>query len=430
MFSPSRTWSHRLRLTALLTVTVSVALGLVFLLVIFIVRNQAMGRRFSELQTNVSRVAIEFSDPQSLAEEKEDFPDDTFSVYTLDAHLIASSSKNPPRFLIGTSWLSHQLAVGIRVGNRVFVGNSSWRETAAGLRQLAFVLALLWLPLTLVTAIVAWYGGGLVLRPVTELVTSAEKLSGKPDGRMLTTTDHAEFATLAESLNQLIARIHTAASVQEQFAADAAHELRNPLAMLRMRVESNLLKDRTVKEHVRSQEKMLNQIDRLTNIVEALLLSARQSQVAAEVVELDSLVIQAVADWADLTAWPLDRIHVTVSPCMARVTSDEIALILRNLLDNASRYSTDFSPIDIQVGSHRGWSKVEVRDYGTGIPSEDLERVFDRFYRTDTGRARSEGGNGIGLSVIKRLVESRGGVVRAENVPRGTLILVLFPAPY
>jgi signal transduction histidine kinase len=427
MFSLSRPWSHRVRLTALLTATVSIALGFVFIFVVFIVQDQALNRRFVDLSANVSRVAAEYSGPSSLAEEKEDFPGVAFCVYTLSGKLLASTTKNAPKYFTGRAKLHHHLVVGIRAGDKVFIGKSSWLETAAGLRQLAVVLALLWLPLTAITALTAWYGGGLVLLPVTELVASAEKLSGAADGKILTTTDHAEFATLADSLNQLIARVHLAASVQEQFAADAAHELRNPLALLRMRVEANLLNERTCEEHVDSQQKMIVQIDRLTAIVEALLLSARQPTINAPITALDTTAVQSIVEWAELSGWPMDRLHMTVVPCSVRVSTEEIALVLRNLLDNAGRHAPDATPIEITVGPTEEGIRLDVRDFGQGIPRADFERVFDRFYRADSGRDRQHGGNGIGLSVVKRIVEWRGGSVRVEQVPRGTLIALLFP---
>lgn len=427
MFSERRPWSHRFRLTALLTATVSLALGLVFILVVFIVRGQAMTRRFADLKANLNRVAAEYRSPSSLAEEHEDFPGVSFAVYSSDGRLLASTSKNAPKFQMGNAKHDHQVFVGINQGDKIFVGSSSWLETSAGLRQLALVLGLLWLPLTLITALTAWYGGGLVLRPVTELVASAERLSGMADGSILTTTDHAEFATLADSLNQLIARVHYAASVQEQFAADAAHELRNPLAMLRMRVEANLLNERTGEEHVISQQKMLVQIDRLTAIVEALLLSARLAPEATQAIDLDTAVIQAISDWTEYSGWPIDRLHLSVAPCIARISPDEIALVLRNVLDNASHHAPDPTPIEVSVSSFDGWARIEVRDHGPGIPKDDVERVFDRFYRADPSRDRRNGGNGIGLAVVKRIVEWRGGSVRVEPIPRGTLIAVLFP---
>jgi len=413
----------------MLTATVSVALALVFVLVLCFVSDQALTRRYSELRNCVNRVAHEYTGQASLDEEQEDYPGIELFVFSPDGTRVASTSKYAPSMSIGAHQIGDQLTFGSSSGSKTFVAMSSWVETKQGLQQITVVLALLWLPLTLLTAGAAWYGGGLVLRPVTELVTSAERISGSDDAIVLTTTDTAEFAELATSLNQLIARVRHASLLQEQFASDAAHELRNPLAILRMRIEANLMRERTPDEHVASQAKMLCQLERLTATVEALLRSARQASPGSDMIDPGDAVVAASTDWAELTGWPAERLKIEVASCNAKIDPDEVAIILRNLLDNAARHAPTGTPIEIQVVETGGSVRLSVLDFGPGISAKDADKIFERFYRSDEARDRRHGGAGIGLAIVKRVAESHGGTARLEVTDIGTRITVELPVP-
>lgn len=427
MFLRWLNWNHRVRLSALLTFTVSVALGLVFVLVVFIVREQALNRRFSELESNVKRISHEWLTPESWREVQDDFPGVDVAVYGASGNLLASTSKKSPPLVRGRSKDGDLLTYGLLDGGYVFVGVGSWAETEAGLKQLSLVLLVLWLPLTILTAAASWYGGGLVLRPVTELVESAKKLSGNADGDCLTTSDHAEFAELANSLNQLIERVRHSAFLQEQFASDAAHELRNPLALLRTRIETNLMKERSPDEHVASQRSLIRQIDRLTAIVETLLSSARQSAPTLFAVNFGESVKAAVQEWAESKAWPETRLHLHIEPCNALMSCEEVGIILRNLLDNSARHSGDESPLEVNVTCNEKTLALFVRDFGSGLSKAEMALAFERFYRSDEGRSRQHGGAGIGLAVVKRIVESHAGTVRFVEVEVGALVEIVLP---
>ncbi len=427
MYSRWLHWNHRLRLTALLTATVSVSLAIVFLFVMVLVREQALQRRFLDLETSVQSISHEPVNRHTLREVKEDFPGLDVAVFSPNGELLESTTQRTLPFVEGRLKKGDSLTYGIRIGSTVVVGVTSWAETEAGLRQLAWVLAGLWLPLILLTAGVSWYCGGLVLRPVKELVVSAQRLSGASEGEALATTDRAEFASLTESLNQLIARVRHAASLQEQFASDAAHELRTPLALLRTRIETNLQRDRTPQEHIASQSAMLKQIERLTSIVETLLCSARQQARDSVVVDFGSAVRAAVEDWAESRDWPAARIRVETQSCRAQISHGEVAIVVRNVLDNGARHSPENSALEVKVVSTGGQIELTVRDFGHGLTDEEMARAFERFYRSDEGRGRQEGGSGIGLAVVKRIVQAAGGEVGFVPVDSGALISLTLP---
>ncbi len=427
MFLKAKKPSHRAKLTSFLTIAISIALAVVFFIVIAIVRDQALTRKFEDLERNVKRVSNEWSGPASLVEEHEDFPHVEFTVFTQDGSVAASTIKKPLQRFDGRRKVENLLFFGIKHNDVEIVGATSWIDTESGLRQLGMVLACLWLPLTILTALVAWYGGGLVLRPVTELVCSADNLSASSKTNLLETSDEAEFATLANSLNLMISRVRKASEVQEQFASDAAHELRSPLALLRARVETTLVKARDAAEYQETLRSVLGQAERLTTIVETLLASARESHRLDHGVNLEQSVREIVDQWRQDACWNKNRLDVKTEPCLAMISEDELRIVLTNLLDNAARFSPFESPIVVRVTGFEDSSQLTVRDFGPGISKEDQPRVFDRFYRVEEDRNRTEGGAGIGLSVVKKIIESRKGHVKFVEVNQGTLITLTFP---
>ena len=411
----------------MLTMSVSIALGIVFAVVLVVLRNQALERRFTELQRCVRQVAREYKGPDSLTEEHEDFPEIDFVVYKSTGGLLASTTKTAIPTSAGRSKVEHRLYYGDSNVDILVIGTTSWSETEAGLQQLAWVLAGLWFALVFVTAGVTWYAGGLILRPVTELVRSADQLSSKSETGLLETSDQAEFATLTESLNQLIVRVRRSAQLQEQFAADAAHELRSPLALLRTRIETTLLNARSPDQYQEDLRSMLPKIDRLTSIVETLLASARDSRADASVIDLESALRQVVAQWSLDFGWIPGQLNLETTHCQARINFEELRIVVVNLLDNAAKHS----PVDQSVAVHLvlvdAMARLSVHNFGISMSAEDRAHAFERFYRSDDDRSRDAGGAGIGLSVVRRIIENRGGQVGFAEPGSGTEVFALIP---
>jgi signal transduction histidine kinase len=424
MFSGMLRWNLRLRLAVLLTFSVAIGLGLVFAFVLVVLRQQALDRRFAELERSVARIGREWSGPSSLIEEHEDFPEFDFTVSKPEGSVLASTTKTPQVFQAGRAKKDHRLFVGSFNGQLNVMGTVSWTETEAGLKQLGFVLMGLWLPLVALTAAVAWYGGGMVLHPVKELVGSADRLSIRSERGLLETTDRAEFAALAESLNKMVTRVRRSAQVQEQFAADAAHELRSPLALLRTRIETTLLNERSSEKYQEDLRSMLPKVDRLTSIVETLLSSARSSKIEVEPINLDQAVSEIILQWVLDEGWNQTRLKVKTAPCRSRITFEELQMVLGNFLDNAAHHSPDQANILVTLMAQEGVAKLTILDAGPGL-SPDAK--FERFYRSDEARSREGGGAGIGLAVVKRIVESRQGQVGFSEVESGAEAFMILP---
>jgi two-component system OmpR family sensor kinase len=240
-----------------------------------------------------------------------------------------------------------------------------------------------------------------------------------------------EVQPLVRELNLLFGRVRTAFDAQQHFVADAAHELRTPLAALKLQAQSL---DRAADPDARkvAVARLTAGIDRATRLVEQLLVLARQEAsaaggVAAQPVDIGGLARRAVADMApvaqakgvDLGLQQADAASVQGQP-------DALNILLRNLVDNAVKYTPAGGTVDMSVRATPGGVVVCVEDSGPGIPAEERERVFDRFYRIAGSEAA---GSGLGLAIIKSIAERHGAQLALGQSARlgGLAATVTFP---
>lgn len=404
MFSLWTRLSHRLRLTVVFGLTVGCLLAIVCLLAVFFVREQSLSRRFGEMESGLSRLLKEPGSVDQLSEVREDLPGSEVAIFDNAGKQVSSTAKRAIPLTHGRFKEKDVIRVGLRSGDRTIVVESSWAETEIGIRQLVSVLGLMWLVVVAISTAIAWLASGRALRPVRELILSAESLSAQSGQGLLRTNDHAEYGALTQSLNRLVEGVRHSAAMQEQFAADAAHELRTPLALLRLKLETSLQKVRKPDEYVVNETAMLAQVERLSGLVESLLVSAKGDQLGLETIPLHEVVRRSVARWCEQSGWPVEQLVLAASPQVVRANANAIEIILRNLLENASRHADPGSPITVEVSATETGPYVAVANEGTPIPEESRTDVFERFYRADNSRDRESGGSGIGLAVVRRLV--------------------------
>jgi len=215
-----------------------------------------------------------------------------------------------------------------------------------------------------------------------------------------------EVRPLVQELNLLFGRVKTAFEAQQTFVADAAHELRTPLAALRLQAQS-LDRADTPEARKVAVSRLTAGIDRATRLVEQLLVLARQeaaaTSTAARPVDLTDLARRTVADLAGVAAAKGVDIGIQqADPAVVEGQPDALHILLRNLVDNAIKYTPAGGTADISVRNDAGQTVVTVEDSGPGIPPEERERVFDRFYRVAGSEAA---GSGLGLAIIKAIAE-------------------------
>jgi len=279
-------------------------------------------------------------------------------------------------------------------------------------------------------ALVIWWLAALTLAPLSRVAADVRERDehslqplpgdGLPD----------EVAPLVQSLNALLQRLGASLQTQRAFVADAAHELRSPLTALKLQLQ---LLQRAPDEASRSAAigALGEGITRAARLVEQLLALARSEPGAqpraATRIDLSELVRQAVAD-----TLPLAQARGTALALFAdapvAVNGDAAALtaLVRNLADNAVRYSPPGARVELRVSMEAGVPTLTVDDNGAGIPPEDHERVFDRFYRRASG---DEPGSGLGLAIVRSVAEQHGARVGLATSKLGGLqVTVSFPA--
>jgi two-component system heavy metal sensor histidine kinase CusS len=233
-------------------------------------------------------------------------------------------------------------------------------------------------------------------------------------------TDAPELVPLAAAFNELLDRLEAAHASQHRFVADAAHELRTPLAALRAEIEVALRRERAPADYQRTLDSNRHELERLSSLVENLLalaaVEASQSARTKSPVDLARVCRDVAEQLAPLAATQNVRLQLELAENVM-VCGDVFALerSVRNLVENALRHTPAGEQILIRAGATDGGARVDIIDAGVGIAPEHRPHLFERFYRVDTARNRAHGGAGLGLSIVKAIVEAHGGSVSVES---------------
>lgn len=293
-------------------------------------------------------------------------------------------------------------------------------------------------PLLLLLPLLAWLvwlAVGRGLRPLREIAHEVRARDASALAPLAVRPMPDEVAPLADALNQLLARLSHALDTQRAFVADAAHALRTPLTALRLQAQMVERAD-SAEARQESIARLREGLERLTHLVAQLLTLARQEPGAAmpphEPVDLRALAAGVVAE---MTQAAIDRdidLGLESEPGEGalppvRGDADALRILLTNLVDNALSYIPAGSRVDVQVVRGADGRSVElvVADNGPGIPPDERERVFDRFYRPADAPT---GGSGLGLAIVAEIVQSHGARVTLEDAGPGLRARVVFPA--
>ena len=271
----------------------------------------------------------------------------------------------------------------------------------------------------------------MLAKPLAEIGAAARRVADGDYAARVPREGPEELASLADSFNQMAASLERQEAMRRDFIANAAHELRTPLTNLQGYLEA--LRDGVITADRATYESLHEEADRLVRLSRSLdaLAEGDADGEPPALVEVD--LAAAIRAALDLAAPSIERaglrLETDVPPALpARADPDRLAQVLANLLSNAVRYTPSEGLISVRAERRPGDVLVSVANTGEGIPAEDLDRVFERFYRVEKSRDRARGGAGIGLAIVKQLVEGTGGRVAAESRDGQTRFWFSLPA--
>jgi signal transduction histidine kinase len=272
-----------------------------------------------------------------------------------------------------------------------------------------------------------------VVRPVRALAAAAQRIAGRGGSARVPVRGTDELAHLAQAFNEMAASLEDAEHVRRQLLADVAHELRTPLATVESYVEA--LADGVLALDAENWDAIRSETTRLGRLVDDL---QRVSRAEAHQLDLHPAPIdpaELVSNSIKAASPAFAAKNVTLESTIPSglptidVDSERIGEVLANLLTNALRHTPPQGTVTVAVTPRTDLVEITVADNGDGIAAEHIERVFERFYRVDPARARASGGTGIGLAIVRAIVEAHGGIVEAssEGPGRGATFTVRLP---
>jgi len=328
------------------------------------------------------------------------------------------AGRPPPPGLIaevGGDVVTVSLPVVVGHGTYTLAASSSLEPARAGVNAFGDILLVVIPVLVAGVGAMTWFVTGRAFRPVADITGRVERITdGNLDERVPVPTTRDEVAQLARTMNRMLDRLSESRRRQRQFVSDASHELRNPVATSRVKLEVALAGDSDT-DWVETSKVVLREQERLGALVDDLLLLTRLDEgqpVRHGDVDLDDIVFEEAARPHPVT--------VDVSEVEAvRVTGDrrQLMRLVRNLVDNAARHGVDRVGVSLSIDGDAAVLAVE--DDGPGVPEQDRTVIFERFVRLEEARARDEGGSGLGLALVHAVTAAHGGTVRVTDAAQG-----------
>jgi heavy metal sensor kinase len=281
-------------------------------------------------------------------------------------------------------------------------------------------------------------GGGIflagrALKPVEKIARTAQEIEETDLSRRISVNTKDELGRLAATLNAMIGRLEKAFQRQRQFTSDASHELRTPLSVIEAESTLALQKERPPSDYRQSLETISQEARQMSSLIDRLLALARadagKEQWNFTQVDLGKLITNLSADVGVLCQEKGLSLQLGQTQDLA-VKGDEARLreLFMNLLDNAIRYTPAPGTVSVSLRREGQMAVVAIKDTGVGIPAEDMPFIFERFYRVDKSRSRTEGGTGLGLAISRHIAEAHGGKIEVESqVGAGSTFSVSLP---
>lgn len=299
----------------------------------------------------------------------------------------------------------------------------------AALQNNIFIITLV---LEFIVILFSFFFASAYSRRIRKIISSIRTARKGDYTHKIDLSGHDELNAVSDEFNDLVNRLQRSERKRSQFVSDASHELKTPLASIKLLTDSilqNNMDETTVKEFVGD---IGNEADRLNRMSQKLLTLSRtegEIETVSEIVYLAPTIEKVVRMLSEIASRSsINIILDLVEDAQVLVLEDDLYQIIYNLIENGIKYNTVNGTLSIKLSRNDDAVTISVQDTGTGIPEESLEHIFERFYRVDKARSRSTGGSGLGLSIVRNMVERNNGTIRVEStVGKGTTFTISFP---
>ena len=273
------------------------------------------------------------------------------------------------------------------------------------------------------------------LDPVDRIIRTAKNISVQNlSSRLEVPRTGDELQRLSETLNGMLERLETAFKKITQFTADASHELRTPVAVMRTRAELSLRRARSVEDYRDTVAQIHSELERTTELIEKLMFLARTDS-GAESIPLERVDLSKIVHEVDTQGSALAenkqvafRENLPGHPVWVQGDEHLLRRLFLILIDNAVKYTPAEGTVEVSILLQNGTAIGQIRDTGIGVAAADLPNIFERFYRADKARSRETGGTGLGLSIGKWIAEAHAGTIEVESAPgQGSTFQVRLP---
>ncbi|MGE7938988.1 HAMP domain-containing sensor histidine kinase [Bacillus paramycoides] len=363
------------------------------------------------------------------------------SQVTDDKHLSNIEAKFSKKFDSQLYKIREEQILIIRIpitSDNHIVGTLEIGEQLIGLETRKDILLSILISGSAIAIILSLLGGrwlsNVIMRPISNMIQTMEYIeqSGIPKTITIHKRTKGELEKLATTFNRMIMRLKENSEKQKQFISDASHELKTPLTVIRS--YANLIRRRGIQNEgmtIEAIEAIHSEAIRMQRMTEALLdLAASEKETVLELKSSDlvSLCHSILQQFKDAYRREI-TLHYTEAPIIVKMDELKIKQVIIILLDNAIKYSSD--KIEVFLEKNEDYAVIRVRDYGIGIPKEEIEHIFERFYRVDKARSRETGGTGLGLAIAKNIMKQHKGEIKIRSEEgKGTDVDLLLPISY
>ena len=310
------------------------------------------------------------------------------------------------------------------------------KEAAGALESFRTMLVFTGPLLVLVASCGAYWISRRALAPVDQITRAAQRISAENLGdRLRVPQTRDELQRLSQTLNEMLSRLEGSVRRMSQFTADASHELRAPIALIRTTAEIAVRRNRTAEEYCQALDDILQEAEQTSRVVDNLMLLARadSGNIQLEMARADLAAIVRSAAEAGETLAHANGLSFSTSlpaaPLPVHADPHAIRRVLLILMDNASKYTAAGGWIKVAAEGRDGCAIVSVADNGIGIAPADLPHIFDRFWRADRARSRDQRGSGLGLSIARSVAAAHEGTIEVESEPgKGSTFRLILPA--